>query len=95
MDQCDMCAYLMYDEEDETYYCSVDMDQDDVSRLMSGDRRSSCGEEIFDSEEGRTLMKEWGVPDNYICQGFVILGYIDGEQPVSEPRKPERVQIIE
>ena len=42
MDQCDMCAYMAYDEEDETYYCSVDMDQDDVSRLMSGDRRSSC-----------------------------------------------------
>ena len=37
-----MCAYLTYDEEDETYYCSVDMDQDDVSRLMSGDGRSFC-----------------------------------------------------
>ena len=40
-------------------------------------------------------MKEWGVPDNYICQGVVILGYIDGEQPVSKPRKPGRVRIIE
>ncbi|WP_155243995.1 hypothetical protein [Butyrivibrio fibrisolvens] len=29
------------------------------------------------------------------CQGFVILGYFDGEQPVSKPRKPGRVQIIE
>jgi len=60
---------------------------------------SSCiisrGEETFDSEEGRALMKKWGVPDNYICQGFVVLGYIDGEQPVSKPRKPGRVQIIE
>ncbi len=53
------------------------------------------GEETFDSEEGRALMKEWGVPDNYICQGFVILGYIDGEQPVSKPGKPGRVQIID
>ena len=50
---------------------------------------------FFNSEEGRALMKEWGVPDNYICQGFVVLGYIDGEQPVSKPRKPGRVQIIE
>ena len=55
----------------------------------------SRGEETFDGEEGRTLMKEWGVPDNYICQGFVVLGYIDGQQPVSKPRKPGRVQIIE
>jgi len=60
---------------------------------------SSCiisrGEETFDSEEGRALMKKWSVPDNYICQGFVVLGYIDGQQPVSKPRKPCRVQIIE
>ena len=55
----------------------------------------SRGEETFDSEEGWALMKEWGVPDNYMCHGFVVLGYIDGEQPVSKPRKPGRVQIIE
>lgn len=55
----------------------------------------SRGEETFDSEEGRQLMKEWDVPDNYICQGFVTLGYIDGKQPQSKPRKPGRVKIIE
>lgn len=55
----------------------------------------SRGEETFDSEEGRQLMKEWEVPDNYICQGFMILGYIDGEQPQSKPRKPGRMKIIE
>ena len=55
----------------------------------------SRGEETFDSEEGRRLMKEWEVPDNYICQGFVILGYIEGAQPPRKPRKPGRVKIIE
>ncbi len=30
---CDTCAYLEYDEEDEAYYCSVDMDEDDYSHL--------------------------------------------------------------
>ncbi len=55
----------------------------------------SRGEETFASEEGQSLMKEWGVPDNYICSCFVILGYIDGEQPQSKPRKPGRVKIIE
>ena len=29
------------------------------------------------------------------CQAFVILGYIDGEEPQSKPRKPGRIQIIE
>lgn len=55
----------------------------------------SRGYETFDSEEGRKLMHEWGVPEGYACQGFVILGFIDGEQPHSKPRKPGRIKIIE
>ena len=55
----------------------------------------SRGYETFDSEEGRKWMDEWGVPKGYACQGFVILGYIDGEQPQSKPRKPDRVKIVE
>ncbi len=55
----------------------------------------SRGEETFDSEEGRAFMKKWKVPDNYVCQCFVILGYIDGEEPVSKPRRMGRIQIVE
>ena len=55
----------------------------------------SRGYETFDSEEGRRLMNEWGVPEGYACQGFVILGYIDGEQPKSKPRKSGRIKIVE
>jgi nitroreductase len=55
----------------------------------------SRGHETFASEEGARLMKEWGVPEGYACECFVILGYIHGEQPHSKPRKPGRVQIIE
>lgn len=55
----------------------------------------SRGAETFDSEEGQSLMREWGVPEGYACQGFVILGYIDGAQPHSKPRKPGRIKIIE
>ena len=55
----------------------------------------SRGYETFDNEEGRKLMKEWEVPEGYTCHCFVILGYIDGEQPHSKPRKPGRIKIIE
>ena len=55
----------------------------------------SRGYETFNSEEGRKLMKEWEVPEGYTCQGFVILGYIDGEQPRSKPRKAGRIKFIE
>jgi nitroreductase len=55
----------------------------------------SRGYETFDNEEGRQLMTQWGVPEGYTCQGFVVLGYIDGEQPQTKPRKPGRVKIVE
>lgn len=60
---------------------------------------SSCiisrGEETFVSDEGQKLLDEWDVPENYSTVCFVILGYIDGEQPHSKPRKPHRVKIVE
>ena len=60
---------------------------------------SSCiisrGEETFLSYEGQALLKEWGVPGNYSAVCFVILGYIDGEQPHTKPRKPDRIKIVE
>ncbi len=60
---------------------------------------SSCiisrGEETFDNAEGQALCKEWGVPENYTCQCFVILGYIDGPQPASKPRKSNRLVVVE
>ncbi|MCR5699318.1 MAG: nitroreductase family protein [Treponemataceae bacterium] len=60
---------------------------------------SSCiisrGEETFDSDEGRALCKKWDVPENYSCQAFVILGYIDGNQPQSKIRRPGRIVVVE
>jgi nitroreductase len=55
----------------------------------------SRGEETFAGEEGRELLREWGVPENYSAVCFVILGYIDGEQPHTKPRREGRVKIIE
>ena len=53
------------------------------------------GEETFDNEIGKELLKEWNVPEGYIARCFVILGYIDGEYPQSKPRKDGRSKIIE
>ena len=60
---------------------------------------SSCiiarGEETFDSDYGNALLKEWGVSENYIARCFVILGYIDGEQPHAKPINENRRKIVE
>lgn len=31
---CDTCAFFEYDEDDEEYYCSVNMDEDEMYRLQ-------------------------------------------------------------
>ena len=60
---------------------------------------SSCivsrAEETFDNETGAEMLKEWGVPENYIARCFVTLGYCDGEYPKAKPRKENRSKIIE
>ncbi len=36
---CDTCAYMMYDDEYEEYFCSADVDEDEYYRLTSGSSR--------------------------------------------------------
>ena len=33
MAQCESCAYYAYDEEYEEYYCTADLDEDDVYEM--------------------------------------------------------------
>lgn len=60
---------------------------------------SSCiaarGEETFDNEAGAAMLREWGVPENYIARCFVLLGYVDGEYPGEKPRRAGRSKIVE
>ncbi|GHT85957.1 hypothetical protein FACS18947_5340 [Bacteroidia bacterium] len=43
--------------------------------------------QMYTSEEGQKLLKEWGVTENYIGVGHCILGYPEGEHPKAKPRK--------
>lgn len=47
--------------------------------------------EVFDSEEGRGIARQWGVTDNYIGIGNCILGYVEGDYPEAKPRKEEYI----
>ena len=38
---CETCEFYEYDEDDEAYYCTVNMDEDDYARLLSG-HRTDC-----------------------------------------------------
>lgn len=47
--------------------------------------------EVFDSEEGRALLRKWGVTGEYIGVGHCLLGYADGPEKPASPRKSDYV----
>lgn len=51
--------------------------------------------EVFASEEGKKLLKEWGLPENYEGIGNVILGYgeAEGKKPVANRKSDYIIKI--
>lgn len=37
---CDSCVNYVYDEEDEYYYCLVNLDEDEMYRFLTGTQKS-------------------------------------------------------
>ena len=47
--------------------------------------------ESFQSEEGKALMRKWGLGDEYESIGICILGYVKGEIPAPKARKEDYI----
>ena len=50
--------------------------------------------EVFAGEEGKKLLKGWGVEGEYVGVGHCILGYAD-EKPEMKPRKENYVYYVD
>ena len=50
--------------------------------------------EMFATEEGKELMKQWGLPEGLIGVGALSLGYPDGEPTPAKPRKEGYARVI-
>jgi nitroreductase len=50
--------------------------------------------QMFESKEGKALLKSWGVEGDYIGVGACILGYPEGEHPQAAPRKDDFVVMV-
>ena len=59
---------------------------------------SSCwihrAKETFNTDEGKLLLKKWGISGDYEGVGNCILGYLDGEKPIAKERKADYIKII-
>lgn len=50
--------------------------------------------QIFESQEGKALLKKWGLPDNLRGVGAIALGYAEGDPPQPKPRKADYIVKI-
>ncbi len=55
--------------------------------LGLGSRWIHRAKEEFESEEGRALLRSWGIEGEYEGIGHCLLGYWAGEKPQAPPRK--------
>ena len=51
--------------------------------------------EEFETEEGKQILRDLGITEEYEGIGHLALGYPDGKHPVARPRKENCVYIVE
>ena len=50
--------------------------------------------EEFESEEGRALLKKWGIDEKYVGIGHLAIGYRACEYPTPRQRKKDYVYVV-
>lgn len=50
--------------------------------------------EVFETEEGRALLKKWGIEGDYVGVGHCILGYRASELPAPKARKEQYIYRV-
>ena len=50
--------------------------------------------QMFETEEGKALLKAWNVPENCFGVASIALGYADCAHPIPKPRKEDYYRII-
>ncbi len=50
--------------------------------------------QMFETEEGKAMLKQWGIEEDVMGIGSIALGYADVETPAAPPRKENYYRII-
>ena len=64
-------------------------------RLESGSCWIHRAKEEFESEEGKALLKKWGIEGDYEGIGHCVLGYAAAELPADKTKKENYVYYVE
>lgn len=51
-------------------------------------------QQMFETEEGKAMLRRWGLPEDSMGIGSIALGYADMETPAASPRKENYYRII-
>lgn len=51
--------------------------------------------EVFETEEGKAILRDLGITEEYEGIGNLALGYPDGRHPVAKPRKENYIYFVE
>jgi len=51
--------------------------------------------EVFETDEGKSFLKELGIEGDYEGVGNCIIGYADGDYPALKPRKKDYIYYID
>ena len=49
--------------------------------------------EMFDTQEGKALLRQWGIPERYRGIGCCILGYAEDTLPEPKPRRDNIIYV--
>lgn len=89
---------VLGDKEIKTYLEDGSLVMGNLMNAAASIGVSSCwihrAKEVFETEEGRELLKGLGISENYIGIGNCILGYGEGEAPMPKKRKDNYVYRI-
>ena len=50
--------------------------------------------EEFETQEGKALLKQWGIEGDYIGIGHCVIGYPDGNLSKAAPRKEDYIVTV-
>ena len=93
-----MVLVVLADKSKSTYLYDGSLVMGNLMQAAHAVGLGSCwinrAKEEFDSEEGKQLLKEWGIEGEYEGVGHCILGYTDGTVPQAAPRKANRVFYV-